>query len=196
MIRQEYKFLINRTHFEKIKSKLILIKKYNKRIVNSYYYDTVNLDDFIDSEEGTVPRKKIRFRWYGNKKVKQGNFEIKETFDLKRKKTKLKINNFDTDISNILDKYKKNYQPILKISYDREYYYSNLLRLDITYDANISYERINKNYMKMSKFKETSNILEIKTAVSYDPNFFLSILGNKIVKNSKYCVAINKLSIY
>ena len=196
MNRQEYKFLINRTHFEKIKSKLILIKKYNKRIVNSYYYDTVNLDDFIDSEEGTVPRKKIRFRWYGNKKVKQGNFEIKETFDLKRKKTKLKINNFDTDISNILDKYKKNYQPILKISYDREYYYSNLLRLDITYDANISYERINKNYMKMSKFKETSNILEIKTAVSYDPNFFLSILGNKIVKNSKYCVAINKLSIY
>ena len=196
MNRQEYKFLINRTHFEKIKSKLILIKKYNKRIVNSYYYDTVNLDDFIDSEEGTVPRKKIRFRWYGNKKVKQGNFEIKETFDLKRKKTKLKINNFDTDISNILDKYKKNYQPILKISYDREYYYSNLLRLDITYDTNISYERINKNYMKMSKFKETSNILEIKTAVSYDPNFFLSILGNKIVKNSKYCVAINKLSIY
>ena len=196
MNRQEYKFLINRTHFEKIKSKLILIKKYNKRIVNSYYYDTVNLDDFIDSEEGTVPRKKIRFRWYGNKKVKQGNFEMKETFDLKRKKTKLKINNFDTDISNILDKYKKNYQPILKISYDREYYYSNLLRLDITYDANISYERINKNYMKMSKFKETSNILEIKTAVSYDPNFFLSILGNKIVKNSKYCVAINKLSIY
>ena len=196
MNRQEYKFLINRTHFEKIKSKLILIKKYNKRIVNSYYYDTVNLDDFIDSEEGTVPRKKIRFRWYGNKKVKQGNFEIKETFDLKRKKTKLKIDNFGTDISNILDKYKKNYQPILKISYDREYYYSNLLRLDITYDANISYERINKNYMKMSKFKETSNILEIKTAVSYDPNFFLSILGNKIVKNSKYCVAINKLSIY
>ena len=196
MNRQEYKFLINRTYFEKIKSKLILIKKYNKRIVNSYYYDTVNLDDFIDSEEGTVPRKKIRFRWYGNKKVKQGNFEIKETFDLKRKKTKLKINNFDTDISNILDKYKKNYQPILKISYDREYYYSNLLRLDITYDTNISYERINKNYMKMSKFKETSNILEIKTAVSYDPNFFLSILGNKIVKNSKYCVAINKLSIY
>ena len=196
MNRQEYKFLINRTHFEKIKSKLILIKKYNKRIVNSYYYDTVNLDDFIDSEEGTVPRKKIRFRWYGNKKVKQGNFEIKETFDLKRKKTKLKIDNFGTDISNILDKYKKNYQPILKISYDREYYYSNLLRLDITYDANISYERINKNYMKMSKFKETSNILEIKTAVSYDPNFFLSTLGNKIVKNSKYCVAINKLSIY
>ena len=196
MNRQEYKFLINRTHFEKIKSKLILIKKYNKRIVNSYYYDTVNLDDFIDSDEGTIPRKKIRFRWYGNKKVKQGNFEIKETFDLKRKKTKLKIDNFGTDISNILDKYKKNYQPILKISYDREYYYSNLLRLDITYDANISYERINKNYMKMSKFKETSNILEIKTAVSYDPNFFLSILGNKIVKNSKYCVAINKLSIY
>lgn len=196
MNRQEYKFLINRTHFEKIKSKLILIKKYNKRIVNSYYYDTVNLDDFIDSDEGTIPRKKIRFRWYGNKKVKQGNFEIKETFDLKRKKTKLKIDNFGTDISNILDKYKKNYQPILKISYDREYYYSNLLRLDITYDANISYERINKNYMKMSKFKETSNILEIKTAVSYDPNFFLSTLGNKIVKNSKYCVAINKLSIY
>ena len=108
MNRQEYKFLINRTHFEKIKSKLILIKKYNKRIVNSYYYDTVNLDDFIDSEEGTVPRKKIRFRWYGNKKVKQGNFEIKETFDLKRKKTKLKIDNFGTDISNILNKYKKN----------------------------------------------------------------------------------------
>ena len=86
MNRQEYKFSIDGVFLEKIRSKLILVKKFDKRVVNSYYYDTINFDDFIDSEEGTVPRKKIRFRWYGYKKSYQGNLEIKETLDLQRKK--------------------------------------------------------------------------------------------------------------
>ena len=88
MNRQEYKFSIDGVFLEKIRSKLILVKKFDKRVVNSYYYDTINFDDFIDSEEGTVPRKKIRFRWYGYKKRYQGNIEIKETLDLQRKKKK------------------------------------------------------------------------------------------------------------
>ena len=196
MNRQEYKFSIDGVFLEKIRSKLILVKKFDKRVVNSYYYDTISFDDFIDSEEGTVPRKKIRFRWYGYKKSYQGNLEIKETLDLQRNKKKIKINNFSNDVPKILTRYKKKYRPVLSINYEREYYYSNFLRLDITYDTNITYERIDSDYKKTSKFIDELNILEIKSSVNYDPNSFLSLLGDKIVRNSKYCEAVKKLSIY
>ena len=65
MKRQEYKFLVNRLELNVLKRKFNLKKKFEPRKINSYYFDTLFLKDFIDSEEGTVPRKKLRFRWYG-----------------------------------------------------------------------------------------------------------------------------------
>ena len=39
---------------------------YDKRQINSIYFDNNYKDSFCDSEEGTVPRKKIRLRYYGS----------------------------------------------------------------------------------------------------------------------------------
>ena len=61
MKRQEYKFLINRLELNVLKKKFNLRKKFEPRKINSYYFDTSFLKDFVDSEEGTVPRKKLRF---------------------------------------------------------------------------------------------------------------------------------------
>jgi len=38
---------------------------YPKRLVSSLYFDTPELRSFTESEEGVVPREKIRLRWYG-----------------------------------------------------------------------------------------------------------------------------------
>ena len=102
MKRQEYKFLINRFDLNVLKKKLKLRKKYKSRRINSYYFDTLFLKDFIDSEEGTVPRKKLRFRWYGKKKSNVGNFEIKNYRGFGKKKGKNKIENFDLEIKKFL----------------------------------------------------------------------------------------------
>ena len=44
--------------------------------------------------------------------------EIKFTEDLIRKKEKITIENFDLEIKNILKKFKPNYYPIIKVSYN------------------------------------------------------------------------------
>ena len=65
--------------FRKEKKIKVTIHEYNKfknllfnqgmellhapRLISSVYFDTNNLQMFHDSEEGTLPRKKIRIRW-------------------------------------------------------------------------------------------------------------------------------------
>ena len=39
--------------------------KFPKRQVTSLYFDNKNFNSYKDSIEGTVPRKKIRIRYYG-----------------------------------------------------------------------------------------------------------------------------------
>jgi len=195
MKRQEYKFLINRFELNILKKKLKLRKKYKSRIINSYYFDTIFLKDFIDSEEGTVPRKKLRFRWYGKKLTNMGNFEIKITEDIVRKKEKIKIENFDLEIKNILKKFKTNYYPIIKVSYNRDYFKSNVSNLDMNYDTNIIYEKLSKNYKKISKIYDSNNIFEIKDDLNTSPDNFLKYINHKRTRFSKYSEGIKKLNL-
>ena len=196
MPRQEYKFLINSNYeINWIKKKFGLKKKYIGRKINSYYFDTVDLNDYIDSEEGTVPRKKLRYRWYGKKFSKKGNFEIKRTFDLKRTKEKYEILDYMSQIKLYLKKFKKNYIPTVKISYDREYYFSKKYSADFTFDTNIFFERLNKNYNKISRVCDQKKLLEVKIDLRKSPDNILSYLNFKRVRNSKYCNAIQKTKI-
>jgi len=195
MKRQEYKFLLNRFELNILKKKLKLRKKYKTRRINSYYFDTIFLKDFVDSEEGTVPRKKLRFRWYGKKQSNIGNFEIKITEDLIRKKEKIKIENFDLEIKNILKKFKTNYYPIIKVSYNRDYFKSNVSNLDMNYDTNIIYERLNKNYKKTSKIYDFKNIFEVKDNLNISPDNFLKYISHKRIRFSKYSEGIKKLNL-
>ena len=176
MKRQEYKFSINRFELNILKKKLKLRKKYKSRIINSYYFDTIFLKDFIDSEEGTVPRKKLRFRWYG-------------------KKQKIAIENFDLEIKNILKKFKTNYYPIIKVSYNREYFKSNVSNLDMNYDTNIIYERLSKNYKRTSKIYDSNNIFEVKDDLNISPDNFLKYINHKRTRFSKYSEGIKKLNL-
>ena len=195
MKRQEYKFLINRFELNILKKKLKLRKKYKSRIINSYYFDTIFLKDFIDSEEGTVPRKKLRFRWYGKKQLKVGNFEIKITEDLIRKKEKIKIEDFDLEIKKILKRYKPNYIPIIKVIYNRDYFKSTISNLDMNYDTNIIYERLGKDYKKTSKVYDFNNIFEVKDNLYISPDSFLKYINHKRIRFSKYSEGIKKLNL-
>lgn len=195
MKRQEYKFSINRFELNILKKKLKLRKKYKSRIINSYYFDTIFLKDFIDSEEGTVPRKKLRFRWYGKKQLKVGNFEIKITEDLVRKKEKIKIEDFDLEIKKILKRYKPNYIPIIKVTYNRDYFKSTISNLDMNYDTNIIYERLGKDYKKTSKVYDFNNIFEVKDNLYISPDSFLKYINHKRIRFSKYSEGIKKLNL-
>ena len=91
--RKEKKFRVTTPDFYAFKNKLLnegMTELYEPRRINSIYFDTGNLNMFFDSEEGTLPRKKIRVRWYNDeqnftfeKKISsiEGRFKTTKTLE-------------------------------------------------------------------------------------------------------------------
>ena len=72
--RSETKFRLSYGDHYLLKSNLLSLgmqQLYPSRIINSEYFDTDKLQMFLDSEEGVLPRKKIRVRWYHEKKKRK-----------------------------------------------------------------------------------------------------------------------------
>ena len=67
--RHERKFVFNgnkklNLFIALVKSNFFFRNHHPSRQVNSIYFDTPKLDFYTASEEGILPRKKIRIRWY------------------------------------------------------------------------------------------------------------------------------------
>ena len=121
--------------------------------------------------------------------------EIKITEDLVRKKEKIKIDNFDLEIKKILRRFKYKYIPIIKVSYKRDYFKSNISNLDMNYDTDIVYERLSKNYQKISKVHDFTNIFEVKDNLYISPDSFLKFINHKRIRFSKYSEGVKKLNL-
>ena len=67
--RKEKKFKLtygDMTLMQKDLKKKGMQELYPSRIIESCYFDNNEMISFIDSEEGVLPRKKVRIRWYNN----------------------------------------------------------------------------------------------------------------------------------
>ena len=84
MKRFEIKFDVTNVNLSKILSTFHLSYLYPQRMITSIYYDTKNIKYFNDSEEGIIPRRKVRIRSYDNQI--SSNLEVKETMVDYRKK--------------------------------------------------------------------------------------------------------------
>lgn len=168
-------------------------KIYPIRKISSIYFDNINNDMFIHSEEGIVPRKKIRIRNYPNFENSTILLEKKTSSVEGRFKTS---NIISTKLSKniisrgILDSVYGVCLPKIVVNYDREYFLLNKSR--ITIDQNIKYSpfRSNKTFHNEKNFvveiKENQNLnKELKGILPYERRRF-----------SKYCRAVNELSIY
>ncbi len=194
MKRQEQKILLNSNEISKVLRKYHFFKSYNSRQINSIYFDDIDFNNFYDGEEGTVPRKKVRFRWYGNyKKINfnspfSGKIEIKETLQNFRLKKKInaEAKNF-AYLEKIIKKlFNKNLKGVCMITYLRHYYENKKLRF--TYDENIKCN----NLKSLGFYSIKNNIVEAKFDDSNLYNFN-SVFGDKVTKFSKYSLAISKL---
>mgnify|MGYP001451983620 CR=1 FL=1 len=138
--RKERKFRLSKHEFDSLKSSLLLKGMqplYKKRKINSLYYDTQMLDMFNDSEEGLLPRKKIRIRWYDN--ISLANTEVKTSSVEGRFKTST-VSNFcfkSNMPKNFFDSDYGILSPSLLVSYNREYFSFKSMRL--TFDSSIKY---------------------------------------------------------
>ena len=188
--RKEKKFRLTRSESKLLKFSLLeqgMKILYPKRNIKSCYFDTKNLLMFNQSEDGILPRKKIRYRWYDsnliiNKELKISSIEgrYKETFFVgpinlsKLSQTKL----FDHDYGFIY--------PSLKINYFREYYTFKKLRF--TFDTNIEYEKLDSNIMQKSI--DNDCVMEIKATNNINDDFLDAIISNQTERFSKYCRGI------
>ena len=188
--RKEKKFKLTRSESQLLKFSLLeqgMEILYPRRNIKSCYFDTKNLLMFNQSEDGILPRKKIRYRWYDsnlliNKELKISSIEgrYKETFFVgpinlsKLSQAKL----FDHDYGFIY--------PSLKINYFREYYTFKKLRF--TFDTNIEYEKLDTNIMQKSI--DNDCVMEIKAANNINDDFLDAIISNQTERFSKYCRGI------
>ena len=168
-------------------------KIYNSRKVFSTYFENDFFSSFKQSEEGVVPRKKIRIRSYNtNDHSVVSKLEIKISPEDSRFKKVERIKS-KHQIEKLLNRgfIDRNYglcKPLLNVSYEREYY--QLTDHRITIDKNISY----CNFKKKNKiFKEPLSIIEFKSDTTKDINLYDNILTSPISRFSKYCRGMNKV---
>lgn len=179
-----YKFL------QKKKAKML----FAPRVINSIYFDNLNLDSFKDSEEGVLPRKKIRLRYYGNVlniNEVNINYEVKFSLFEGRYKKVSKINNLNQILKfGVHDTMYNICKPKVTITYTREYLEIDNFRM--TFDRNIRYQIFNSK----KKFKDINQfIIEVKSNDLNDSNKINNIFPFKQIRYSKYSNAVKFLKI-
>lgn len=197
--RTEDKFYLN--FQDKIKiNKFFLdngIKKlYPDRKILSLYFDTSELSMFNDSEEGVVPRKKIRIRQYNKNKFeiddKSSIFELKITaVEGKFKISKNILLNQNIIKNGYFDKDYGVCFPFIFTSYNRSYYSFEKNRFTI--DSNIRFKDF-KNKSNIFKTFDRQIILEIKSN-EQNYNQILSDIPLNRIRYSKFCEGVKYLNL-
>ena len=158
---------------------------YPERLICSRYFDTHNLRMLKDTLEGILPRKKIRIRTYGCDEFEESNsysLEIKLSRENDRfKKIEKDINRLFYEKNGIYD---SNYGisfPVIDISYKREYFILDGIR--ITIDKEIKYKSKDLN----SKiFYEEFFVAEIKASAETNKDFLINSFDFPRKRFSKY----------
>ena len=163
-------------------------KIFSDRIVSSTYFDNDKLSMFHHSEEGIVPRKKLRLRSYSTKphittntllekKITspEGRFKISKPTENAKKYLKYGI--FDEDYGVCF--------PKVRVTYLRSYYSIKNVRL--TYDRNINYCKILSSAKSSVIKKDNFFSVEIKSSRLDLINEILINFPFTKSRFSKYC---------
>ena len=183
--RKERKYKLTIYEFNILKdllSKNGMQKLHEPRKINSLYYDNEHNEMFNHSEEGVLPRKKIRIRWY-NTNFKS-NLETKiSSIEGRFKITKpVCVESIKDFPKHIVDQIYGGLTPSILVSYIREYYIVNNMRL--TFDSFIKYT----NFRDFSKrvYEDPEKVMEIKVDIDTSDDFIETLIPYATVRFSKY----------
>lgn len=174
-----------------VQSKFGASKEHEPRRVSSIYFDDQYLSCYHDSDEGLTPRKKYRLRWYGNADLTPSTevcFEIKETFPYFRSK-KINFRGAFRDFD-IFEECRglPMLQPVLVISYNRQYFKNEFTRFTI--DTEIESEGLAP--LAPKKYNFHHGVLEFKFDRKINIDFISKQFPLMIMRSSKYCDALEK----
>ena len=167
---------------------------FEKRYINSIYFDSKNFMIYKDSIEGTTPRKKIRIRTYSEfffHKNNKFNLEIKiSSTEGRYKKTKKLNDEINTFLAGYNDAQYGICFPVLNVSYEREYFIRDNSR--VTIDTNIKYSGVNGRIKNNYSYNEDNYVVENKLTHN-DDNEILKFFPFSQTRFSKYCNGIEKV---
>ena len=191
--RVEEKLLIDKLQIFEFKDFLFSRRArilYPKRIIKSLYFDNSSGDMYRDSIEGSTPRKKIRIRNYPNNKDNSLYLEIKISSIEGRFKTSQTIQEKEFNQFKKIGIFDKKYgvcRPQIYVSYDREYFQLDDVRIVV--DQNINY----LDFRGYKIEKEIDSIVEIKTEFNKNRDDLINDFPFQRIRFSKYCNGYNKL---
>ena len=169
-------------------------KLFDSRIVSSTYFDNDELRMFKDSEEGSVPRKKIRIRSYTKipHSLDSSSLEVKISSVEGRYKTRTKSFNLKKSLNiGILDKDYGICKPKVRVTYKRTYIKIHNVRLTI--DENIEYIKISNKKELPFKNVDSEMAIEIKAGNQVPISNLWQMFPYERLRFSKYCRAINSI---
>ena len=165
-------------------------KIFKSRKICSLYFENKKKGMFIDSIEGSLPRKKIRIRYYPNDNFDQIYFEKKISGVEGRFKKRNVISNQEFENIKIYGVNDHQYgicNPNIFVTYDREYLKLGDVR--ITVDKDIFYQEFKKDF----KFKDPNIIVELKTSADKDLDDLIKLFPFQNIRFSKYCNGIQTI---
>ena len=185
--RKEKKIRLSYGDFFKIQNEMIskgFVELHPTRIVNSLYFDNENLSFFVDSEEGVLPRKKIRVRWYDD------DFNFTKETKISSIEGRYKSTKSSLHFTNLNDLYEREFfdrsygrlKPKLYVSYEREYLKLNSIRL--TFDKNITYKFYKTNFE--FELRDNECVMEIKVSENCSDDYINKFIVYNTSRFSKY----------
>ena len=171
---------------------------YPNRVVTSVYFDNSNYASYNETIEGLTPRRKIRIRGYGSiDPFSSGNnfsLEKKLSGSFQRSKSQEKINRnqfLDFCKNGLLDSQYGLCNPTVVVSYTREYYTLDHVR--ITIDKDISYRSC--SLQPLQEVLDDNFVFEVKTSINTNLLNLSNHLAFPLTRFSKYERAIEFLGI-
>jgi len=183
--RKEKKFRLTSYDYESLKNELLLkgiAPLYAKREINSLYYDDEHHSMYHDSEEGLLPRRKVRIRWYDD--IKEASNEVKISSFEGRFKTSsfVHVASEDSLPKSLFDPYYGIIVPSLLVSYTREYFSFESMR--ITFDSGIKY--FNHRLAQNISFADEECVMEIKVGIDVPDDYIDGLIKLPTSRFSKY----------
>ncbi len=169
-------------------------KLFDSRIVSSTYFDNDELRMFKDSEEGSVPRKKIRIRSYSRRDHTQesSSLEVKISSVEGRYKTRTKLFNLKKSLHmGILDKDYGICKPRVRVTYERSYIKIHNVRLTI--DQGIEYIQISNKKELFFKNLDSEIAIEVKANNQVSIGYLSKMFPFERLKFSKYSRAMRSI---
>ena len=185
-------------HASVLKHPLVFQKQFPDRTVNSIYLDTADFESLQMNLQGVSTREKWRMRWYGKeerqvsltleRKWKQNMLGGKELTSLGKFAQSDWLSAFEKSKSKVSHVF-----PIVKVSYDRQYYISVDRQLRLTIDTAIHYQKIQDQELVYPTINDPKIVVEFKYNQQYDSESAIEAISKfpfRITKNSKYVNAM------